>query len=281
MKKFIAAFDGLSFNTSTMQYSIDMALHCHAHLVGVFLEDFMRRSYGPMEIANYAGHEVDIHIDQLDEKDSEVRSESIRQFKEACKVAGINFSIHRDRNVAMQELLQESVYADLLIINPAETLTRYQEQAPSRFTRELLNEVQCPVLLVPAKHHAIDKIVLLYDGEPSSVHAVRTFSYLLGELKHLDTEVLTIKKSDDSIILPNGRLIKELIQRHYPQADAVVLKGQPEEVISSYLRREKKYPVVVLGAYQRSRFSRLFKPSMADYLVQHTNVPLFIAHNKS
>ena len=200
----------------------------------------MRRSYGPMEIAKYAGEEVDSHIQQLDKKDTEVRNESIRQFREACKMAGINFSVHRDRNVAMQELLLESVYADLLIITAAETLTRYHEPAPSRFIRELLNEVQCPVLLVPAEYRAIDKIILLYDGEPSSVHAVRTFSYLLGELKHLETEVLTIKKSEDSIFLPNGRLIKELIQRHYPDADAVVLKGQPEEVIGGYLKKEKK-----------------------------------------
>lgn len=281
MKKFIAAFDGLKFSEPTMSYAIYLARHCGAKLVGVFLDDFMRRSYGTVEIAQYAGDNLDKRIKQLDEKDGEVRKEHVRQFQEACKSAGISFAVHRDRNVAMQELLHESIYTDLLIISSSETLTRYQEPSPSRFIRELLNDVQCPVVLVPAKYHPIDKVVLLYDGEPSSVHAVRTFSYLFENLKHLDTEVLTIKEKEESLFLPDGRLIREFIQQHYPNAEAVILKGVAEEEIASYLQREKKYPIVVSGAYQRSKFSRMFKPSMADHLVKQIVAPLFIAHNKS
>ncbi|RYF87540.1 MAG: universal stress protein [Chitinophagaceae bacterium] len=281
MKKFIAAFDGLNFCESTMSYSIYLAQHCGAKLVGVFLEDFSRRSYGTVEIAHYAGEDLDRHIKELDEKDDQIRRKHIRQFQEACKTAGIQHAIHRDRNVAMQELLHESIYADLLIISPSETLTRYQEPTPSRFVRELLNDVQCPVVLVPATYHPVNKIILLYDGEPSSVHAVRTFSYLFENMKDLDIEVLTIKEKEDSVLLPDGRLIKEFIQQHYPSAEAVVLKGDPEEEIALYLQREKRKPIVVCGSYQRSKFSRLFKPSMADYLLRHATVPLFVAHNKS
>ncbi len=45
----------------------------------------------------------------------------------------------------MQELLHESIYADLLIIQSRETLTHYPEEPPTRFVRELLEGVQCGI----------------------------------------------------------------------------------------------------------------------------------------
>lgn len=281
MKKFIAAFDGLNFCESTMSYAIFLAKHCNAHLVGVFLEDFLRHSYTVTDITKYEGADFDRHVQELNEKDQEERNESIEKFEQACQNAGIEHNIHRDKNVALQELLHESIYADLLIISASETLTRHEEPEPTRFIRELLNEVQCPVVIVPEKYKPIDKIILLYDGEPSSVHAVRMFSYLFDSIKHFETEVVTVKGKEESLHVPDNRLVKEFIKRHYPKAEYIVLKGTAEDEIIQYLHREKKDPMIALGAYRRSKFSRMFRPSMADYLLQHLKMPLFIAHNKS
>ena len=281
MKKFIAAFDGLNFSESTMSYAIFLAKHANAHLVGIFLEDFMRHSYGLTEIKQYEGGDLDQYLQDLNDKDKLERDESVAVFELACQDSRLNYSIHRDRNVALQELLHESVYADLLIINASETLTRYAEPAPTRFIRELLNDVQCPVILVPTKYEPVDKVVLLYDGEPSSVHAVRTFSYLFESIKHFDTEIITVKQTGESLHVPDNKLIKEFIKRHYPKAEYIVLKGLTEDEIIKYLHRGKENAMVVLGAYRRSKFSRLFRPSMADYLLLHLKLPLFIAHNKS
>jgi nucleotide-binding universal stress UspA family protein len=281
MKKFIAVFDGLNFNSSTLRYALFLSQQAKVHLVGIFLEDYTRHSYGVAEITGYEGSDFDKHMHDLNEKEKEERDHSIDQFEQACQDAGINYAVHRDRNVALQEVLHESIYADLVIIGGEETLTRFGEPIPSRFLRELLNDVQCPVIIVPAKYKPVDKVVLLYDGEPSSVFAVKSFSYLFESLKHFETEVLTVKPPEDSLHLPDNRLIKEFIRRHYPKAEYVILKGLAEDVIIKYLHREKKHAVVVLGAYRRNKFSRLFRPSMADYLLQHLDTPLFIAHNKS
>lgn len=281
MKKFIVAFDGLRFSESAMSYAIFLAKHCKAHLVGAFLEDFMRRNYGLAEIKKHEGANLDQYIEDMNQKDQDDRNESIAVFELACQDSGLNYSVHRDRNVALNEVLHESVYADLLIINAAETLSRYEEAAPSRFMRELLNDVQCPVVLVPASYEPIDKVVMLYDGEPSSVHAVRTFSYLFESIKHFDTEIVTVKRPEESLHVPDNKLIKEFVKRHYPKAEYIVLKGVAEDEITNYLHRGKENAMVVLGAYRRSKFSRLFRPSMADYLLMHLKLPLFIAHNKS
>lgn len=281
MKKFIAAFDGLSFKEPTLTYAIYLAKQCDAQLVGVFLEDYTRHSYSYRQLASYEGEDKEAFLHVLDERDEEQRTESIEKFQQACVMSGVNYAVHRDRNVALQELLAESIYADLLILSAAETLTRFTEDIPSFFIRDLLTEVQCPVFLVPDEYRLFERIILLYDGEPSSVYAARTFSYLFGSFNEVETIVLTVRPGQEATHLPNSRLIKEFVRRHFPKAEYIVMKGDAEGEIVHYLQQEKKSSLIVLGAYQRSRLSRMFRPSMADRLLRSVKAPLFIAHNKS
>lgn len=281
MKKFIAAFDSLNFNESTLRYALFLTRQSGAHLVGVFLEDYNRRSYGLREIARYEGVDRDSFVRQLDTKDREVRKESIETFERACELAGVPYSIHRDRNIALQEILEESIYADLLVIGAEETMTNEEEPVPTRFIRDLLLDVQCPVVLVPSLYRPVNKLVLLYDGELSSVHAVRAFSYLFDACETFETEVVTVKQPNETAYLPHNRLTREFIKRHYPKAEYKTLKGEAEEEIIGYLKQDKSQPLLILGAYRRSRMSRLFRASMADQLLENLQLPLFIAPNKS
>lgn len=280
MKKFIAAFDGLKFSRATLDYSIYLAKNAHAHLVGVFLDDLFYHSYSYQELVATEVRNIDKKFDEWNEEDKEKRDEAVQWFQEARQQAGIEYSVHRNKNVALQDLLHESVYADLLVISNEETLSNYKGDKPSTFLRDLLADVECPVLVVPKNYQPIDNLVLLYDGEPSSVYAIKMFSYLLPVIKHLETWVVTIKGEKDSRHVPDNRLMKEFMKRHFPKAEYHVYKGQPEDQIISFLQRRKDHCLVVLGAYQRSRVSRWFRQSMADYLMENINQPLFIAHNK-
>jgi nucleotide-binding universal stress UspA family protein len=215
----------------------------------------------------------------LNEKDKETRKHSIELFKTACEHAKLEFSIHHDRNVAVKDLLHESIYSDLLVINKKESFTIYKEEFPSDFIRDILVDIQCPVILVPEKHKKLDAVVLLYDGDPSSVHAVKMFSYMLAPFKHLPVKVLSVNPEKQSLHLPDNRLMKEFMKRHFPKAEYIVLKGDAEENILIYLKQQTEEMLVVLGAYRRNRVSRWFKASMADTLMVNTKFPLFIAHN--
>jgi nucleotide-binding universal stress UspA family protein len=279
MKKFIAAFDGLDFSRSALDYAIQVTREAGAHLVGVFLEDFSRRSYGMKELVSYEGPDRDQLVERLDAQDSRKRQESVFQFTSACEAAGISYAVHRNDNVALQELVEESVYADLLVLDARESMTAFDEPPPARFVRDVLNDVGCPVVLVPQVFKPFQKVILLYDGEPSSVSAVKSFSYIFSFLKGGPVQVLTVQSEEEKTNIPNRELIAEFISRHYPQAEFVVLRGEPEDEIRKYLEQDGGDAIVVLGAYRRSRLSRLFRPSMADALLRHLELPLFIAHN--
>lgn len=278
MKKIIAAIDGLKYSESTTEYAVQMAKEMDAHLVGVMLEDYTYHSFRIVELLGTEGV-LESEIRRFEEKDAQTRKDAADTFELSCRAAGINYSIHHDKNIALYELLHESIYADLLIIDRKETLTHYEETIPTRFMRDLLSEVQCPVLLVPPHYEPIEKVVLLFDGEPTSVFAIRHFSYLLPSMKNLDVEVLTVKRKKDSLHLPDNRLMKEFMKRHFPNASYNVLKGTPDTEIVNYLQGQGLRSLVVLGAYNRGMVSRWFRESMADVLMKELELPLFIAHN--
>jgi nucleotide-binding universal stress UspA family protein len=277
MQKIIAAFDGLKYSLSTQQHAIEIAKMNNVHLVGVFLDDFTYHSYKVYEVAG-PDMLVDDAIKELNDKDEEVRTASVSKFSLACQQAGVNYAVHRDKNLALQELLHESVYADLLVINGGETFSHYVKPMPTEFIRDVLTDVQCPVLVTTTVHKPVEKLYFLYDGEPSSVYAIKMFDYLMHLYRHLPAEVISVRRKKDSMHVLDNRLMKEFMKRHFPNAEYTVLKGEPEEVVVNYLSDQRSSALVVLGTYQRSTVSRWFSPSLADYLIKELRLPFFIAH---
>ena len=278
MKKIIVAFDGLNFSQSAMDYAVFFAKHSKAELVGVFLDDFMNHSYNLSDILHEEGGISDQRLKLLNSEDEQIKDIAAQLFEDACVDEGLKFKVHRDKNVALQELLHESIYSDLLIIDKKEDFSVHHHDAPTEFLRDLLAKVHCPVLVVPGKYMKIDEIVLLYDGEPASVQAIKMFSYTLPVFDKKRIEVLTVKSDQESNHVPDGKLMREFISGRYPAADFVIERGNAKKQIFEYLHGRQSNSMVVTGAYTRGVVSRLLKPSMADYLIKELDVPVFIAH---
>lgn len=280
MKKISAAFDGLKFSNTTLQYAIKLADSSNALLSGVFLDDFLYHSFNMVDVVGSRGLPGD-DLRLLEEEDEIVRMQSVGQFCSACTRERVKYVTHHDKSFAIDELLKESIYSDMLLIGKDETLSHVNEVAPTSFVRSLLAATQCPVLIVPKEYKPIEKIILLYDGKPSSVFAIKMFNYLLPWLCRIKVEVVSVSDPESDVALPEDHLFREFVKCHYPSATCASLKGNPQKEITAYLKKETLNSIVVLGAYQRSQVSRWFKTSMADILMNEFDLPLFIAHQKS
>ncbi len=276
MKKILAAFDGLKYSESTERYATGLACREDRILTGVFLEDFTYHSYKLFDMVGSQGVSAE-KVRGLMEQDARLRQASVRQFSGACVRSNVRNLIHQDKSIAIQELLRETIYADMLIIGNHETLSHNEEPLPSRFIRDLLIDVQCPVMAVPREYQEIERVILLYDGDPSAVYAAKMFSYLLPELELLPVEVITVQPNVQGSPWPDARLVQEFIECHFPKATFTVREGNPEKEILDLLD-DRHHSLIVLGAYRRSTVSRWFKPSMADFLMKNVPMPLFIAH---
>lgn len=279
MEKIVAAFDGLKYSKSTKDYAIELARKANMHLVGLFLDDGLYSSYKIYDVITSDGSSPAL-LKKLAAKDKAKRVAAAQDFETTCEDGGLEHCIHHDGNIAMQVVKHESIYADLILINKHETLSHYDQKVPTDFIKDLLEDTQCPVLLVPAKYKPIEKIVLLYDGEPSSVFAIKAFCHTLPPLNHLPVEVITVNEAHHTNHVPDDRLIKEFMKRHFPKATYTVLHGPAEQVIVTRLQEIPGNALVVLGAYRRGNLSRFFRSSMADILMEKTSLPLFVAHNR-
>ena len=277
MKKISAAFDGLKFSQGTLDYALYVAQESEAMLSGIFLEDFLYHSYDAFPLVKAKKKEA---LAALKDKELLKRVQAERDFENACKKAGLDHIVHHDKGFAIMDLLKETVYSDLLLIGANETLDRVAEKQPSLFLQELLEGMQCPVIIVPSVYRPIEKLVFLYDGRPSSIFAIKMFGYLLPSLQHLPAEIVTVSAVENENELPEDILNKEFLKLNYPAANVQHLTGNADERIPAYIKNIPENALVVLGAYERGPVSRWFRTSMADRLLREVKKPLFIAHYK-
>ena len=90
MKKIIAAFDGLRFSESTLEYAIYLSKQYNAHIVGVFLSESTRVSYTIYELMveqSVSGAAVE---NEIKKSDAVTMNESIKMFELACAASKIN-----------------------------------------------------------------------------------------------------------------------------------------------------------------------------------------------
>ncbi len=133
MIKFSVAIDGLKYSESAVQYVALLSREAQAHLVGIFLDDFSYHSYQVSDFMKKKGMSEKKMI-AFENKDQATREKVVNNFEEVCKKFHLNYSVHHDKNIAITELLHESIYTDLLVIDSKETLTNYSENIPTRLS---------------------------------------------------------------------------------------------------------------------------------------------------
>ncbi len=277
MTKIIAAFDGLRFSESAMEYAIYLAQQSGADLTGVFLCESTRAGYAMYEALVEQSVPGKAIVSEIDKTDVEVTNKAVEAFESSCSAAKINYIIHSDKKNPNTELLHETLFADLLIIDTHETFSYLELSLPGRFIQNILHKAQCPVIVVPKKFTPIKKLALLYDGTVSSVHAIKMLDYILPWMKELETKLFYANHEAGSSHLPDNKLLKEWMKRHYPKVEYKVVKGHEKELAAT-LAGENPGFLIVTGAYHRSSVSMWLHRSLADLLMNEIKAPIFIAH---
>jgi nucleotide-binding universal stress UspA family protein len=276
MIKIIVALDSLRPSKSAVSYAMDLSKGMNSHLVAVFLDDLTNSSYTSHQVLR---NQLTISQETYDacmQEDNRTRKEAVSHFEEMAGKEHLKYAIHHDRNISMNELISESIYADLLIIENKETMTYYAENPPTHFLKNLLQGIHCPVLVVPGEYKKIDKVLFLHDGEPDSVSAIKMFSYLFQVYSETRVEVLTVKSNKRDQPVLNNRLLKEYMKSHFPDTIYTVLRGLPDIEIINHLKYRYENELIVIGSYHRGRISRFIRPSIAEALMQEIKTPLFI-----
>ena len=243
--------------------------------MGVFPEDFTYQSYNIYHLIVAEGDNFDTARKVLDEKDAATRKAAVAAFEAIAQEHGLKFITRIRKGLILEEILRESLYADLLVMDFTENFSHHEEEVPARLLRNLLDQVPCPVLLAPPSYQPIERLVFLNDGRAAAVQALRDAKNFSAAIGALPAEVLSV--SNESEEGPDHELLHEWLELSWPVPEYTNLKGDAEEEILNALTITRHHPLVVLGAYQRGTLSRWIKQSMADRLMRDLSIPLLIA----
>src|ERR1700676_1450535 len=131
MLKILVAIDTLRPSKSAISHALHLAKNLNAHLVAVYLDDSSNRSYKSYKMLHDRMAISQQIYDICNEQDEMLRQESVDYFEAAAKDEKVNYTIHHDTHFSLNELTEESKYADLLIIERSETFSHCAENPPT------------------------------------------------------------------------------------------------------------------------------------------------------
>lgn len=279
MKKIIVTIDAINYNEYALQYATDIAKQSGGMVLGVFLHDISYIYADLPGIFDLVPVEYN-NIIKKQHDDYDKQHENMQKFNNFCNTAGVTHKVHfHDSTNIVDFLVKESVFADVLVLDSQMSFAIHPSNQLSNFISDVLEEAHCPVLVVPnVSYTTIDNVYLCYDGSPSSVKAIKMFSYLFPEWKSKNTTLVTFNENS-SQHLANSENIKDLLHQHFKdlKIDIEHAKRQHDGMLNFFKLKEEN-TIIVMGAYGRNPFSRLIKKSAANTIITNTKSLVFITH---
>lgn len=278
MEKIVVALDAENPDPHALDFACYVANLTKSKVTGAFLENLIVDEVFVLQ-EGYEKKEVNWEVDKNSETyrhKQEVIRKNVDLFKDACERRSVRCNVHSYCGDPAREMIRESRFADLIVLDAETTFNKAFEGVPGNFLKSVLREAECPVIVAPESFDGIDEIVLTYNGSKSSMFAIKQFCYLFPELDDKKITVLQIDEEDHLKDVEKDKF-KEWISDHYSSIGFETLKGDAETELFAHLLK-KRNVFIVMGAYGRSTISQFFKHSRADLLLKTITQAIFIAH---
>jgi hypothetical protein len=270
MNKVIVAFDGQHFSAGAMKMAQWLNKKTPILVSGVFISPVDYR-----ELLGYSGMGVGAPVFTVPyDNDDRLVEETMNKFVHYCEENKLEFVTHKDTDLfALAELIQETRFADVLIISSEMFYENIDKDQPNDYLRKVLHESECPVLLVPEGFAEPTSILLSYDGKASSVYAIKQFAYLFPLCCNLGTMLFHAHGSE----IPQAGRLKELVERHFDPIDIEQLNEEDAAALHDWML-DNRHAILVSGAFGRGELSSLFRKSYITDVIRAHKIPVFIAH---
>jgi hypothetical protein len=268
MKRILFVTNGESPNIKCLEFACFLAQMNSADLTGVLIDN------SDLEVVP-EGHNGNKSVQGAKMS----MSETARVFKEHCDQKNIPFNIYKIQGDPVHEIVNESRYSDIMIMDPA--VSAYAgEEAPSNLLKEILAKIECPVIVSPHNFERIEEIIFCFDGSDSSIFAMKQFTYLIPQMKEQRVSLLEVNHADHKEFSTAHKKMAEWLMAHFDNIMNIQLKGDVRKELLTYLGSQKD-KLVIMGAYGRSQLSQFFRRSTADVLIRDIDLPFFITHYKA
>lgn len=271
MKKIAMICDGRHFPNGAFELVCNLNKTSPVLLKGIFLSS--------VQYTNLWFYPVDSLGNMMTaviEEEDKIIAQNIDLFCRRCKVNNIEYRAHgHTEDFIFSAIKKESRFADMLVMSSESFYQNLRAEQPNSYTKTVLHQSECPVLLVPEKAGPPGTIILSYNDTEASVFAIKQFAALFPHWCNLETVVVYANK--DGKPMPDTGYLKELVQTYFSHVIFQPLQFEPGKYFSTWAEHYKN-GLVVAGAYGRSATSDFFRKSFVADLVKDHELPVFIAH---
>lgn len=276
MEKILLAVDAINPDSNSMEFACYLGRLTKSKVTGVFLENLSFEEGPLLKKVLASADNAEEEVSNEHKEKMELIEKNISFFEEGCINREVNYRLYLDGGNPAGKLIEESRFADLMVLDAAMSFHKHYEGIPTEFAREVLKKAECPVIIAPESFDVIDEIIFSYDSSSSSLFAIKQFTYLFSQLKDKKVTILQVSESGEWQSEDKNKF-KEWLREHYIDLQFVALKGKSETVLFDYLFKRKNI-FLVMGAYGRTTISQFLKHSHADLLMNTITQPIFIAH---
>lgn len=276
IKNILVSYNGTASSDSALNLALKMAAKYNAHLTGII-------SYGPSRIRVALGPWVTPElIHQIESTEVERREDVAANFRARCadaeaarpgKVHFLNLGGDAD-----ESLMEAGRYYDIIVMGQYDSdpetshLTPHPDSVALRSGR--------PVLVVPKGYETEmlgEKAVLGWDGGRSAARALSDAMAIL-ESKSMVT-ILTIGDSE-AAKRKEGRDVVAHLARHGVMTDwkNVPRNGGTIGSVILDMCDEKGAGILVMGAYEHSKFSEDIIGGATKEVLKRTKIPVLMSH---
>ncbi len=280
MKKILVILNSVNAPSHVISSAIEIAKPGNALLHAVFLiPPVYKPSLEYPFISDMSLTEVAVTGESIEQENQDVTNHNIQLFSDACNDADISFKVSLSRETSLEELIQHSAFADLIIADAKTDLSSSLSLPLTVSMSDLLIDTHCPVFLLQHEIKQPQQVVLTYDGSYSSAYALKQYSYIFPEWRNLPTSLLSIFSRSNKQ-MEHEEDIKDWLMQHFPNAKIILQHGDIKNEMVNAIKQYEADTLVVMGAYGRTAISRLFRKSLSNTIINETKAALFITHER-
>lgn len=213
-------------------------------------------------------------IDTIHDQDKAVRIAT----EAMLQASGVSWDWHSIDGNVVENLIERSLLADLVILSQPGQLVRRTRRQPMAIVGDLVIHAPCPVLMVPQGCEAIDlggAAMIAWNGSAEAAHAMRLGLPLLKRA----SAVHLVEVSDDTPGL-GANEAKAWLARHGVSVDVHEwpAKGRRISVALQHAAAELSAAYLVMGAYGHSRLRETVLGGVTRELIASAALPMLMVH---
>ena len=285
MKKILLCSDGSAFAENTYRYGAWFATQLKAEEVDVLcVTDIRAQQASKQNLSGSIGIDASENLlNRLVELEHEKAKINYQRTKlvlqkaaKTLKAEGVDrINLLHERGFLVDCLPRFEASCDLIILGKRGEAAEFASGHLGANLERVVRSSQKPCLVTSGEFKPIERILVAYDGSPSSqkiLQFIATSSIFAG----LELHIVSVDESAaEPTAIARIESAKQLARQAGFEPVCSVIEGHSEKVIANYVT-EKDISLLLMGAYGHSRVRHLVIGSTSAQMLRSSHIPVLL-----